>query len=75
MIKYILTELIPDDLSRDDFALWAFGDGYCSFEHGMDFLHAWNELHGDAYRLRADSSLLEDLTEMVELWRSALGEL
>ena len=54
----------------DEFALWAFGEKFLELEDAINFMHAWNELHGDIYRLTGDGCIEFDLAIMVEMWKS-----
>ena len=55
----------------DDFGLWAFGDSLSHFSHGIEFMEAWNKLHGDDFTLSPEGYIEEDILEMVRMWRDA----
>lgn len=54
------------------FGEWAFGEKFKSFEHGPDFMTAWNERHSNEVKLYEDGCIALDMLDMVELWRKHL---
>lgn len=56
----------------EDFALWAFGDTWYGFlvldNDSRDLLNAWNDLHGDVYRVEETDIISESIEEMREIY-------
>jgi len=61
-----------DEQELQEFALWAFGEGYQEIAHALDFMEAWNLLHGEDLRLREEGYIHIDVPRMVELWKEEL---
>lgn len=67
-MQNLFKNLLPDG-QLENFATWAFGDRYWEIEGSINFMHAWNSLHGEELLLRPDGTLLVDARKMVDLWK------
>lgn len=67
-LKDLAETLVGKD-KVNDFALWAFGEGYLDW-NGMDkFAKAWNKRHKDLFEIDMSSPIVYDMIKMTELWR------
>lgn len=64
-----LKNVLGRDEYVDEFCLWAFGENNKSLCQGLDFMNAWNDLHGEELLLHEDSSVDEDILKMMSLWK------
>ena len=69
-MKNFFQSLLDNEESLEEFGEWAFGATYKDISIGMEFLYAWNVLHGDVLHLNADSFIGEDAPKMIQLWRN-----
>lgn len=74
MLKEAFERYINDD-ELDTFALWAFGPEYGTIDIAIDFMHAWNAIHGDDLRLHANGDMQHDIKAMSNLWMHSLHRL
>lgn len=58
----------------DEFAIWAFGPNCELFSKPMEFMNAWNRLHGNKYHIYLDSTVIKDVPEMVKIWKDEVDE-
>lgn len=70
-IKNFVTEFIHDPEEQDGFALWAFGETY-KIHHDIDFLIAWNEIHGNDLLIKDDGNVKDDIKKMVALFNNRI---
>ena len=61
-----------NNIIDEEFALWAFGDVWHMFLvldcDSKDLMHAWNDLHGDIYRLEDTDIISESMDIMKEIY-------
>ncbi len=57
----------------DDFAFWAFGENYFTFDN-LEFIQAWNTIHGKELRFYRPRQIREDTLKMVEHWRDSMDK-
>lgn len=59
--------------SCEKFAEWAFGEDYNEYEKAMDFMDAWNKIHGLQMKLSPDGQMTVDIENMVEMWKNEIN--
>lgn len=64
-----IVEYYLDEDEAEEFALWAFGDGYRNWFGSIRHLRAWNKLHGEEMLLKQDDDPREDIPKMIVLWK------
>lgn len=67
-LKSLAEELVGED-KVSEFALWSFGEDYLILSCMEDFVHSWNKLHSDLYRINMSSSIYDDMLKMTDLWK------
>jgi hypothetical protein len=72
-IKDYFETLIYDPNELEEFALWAFGDGLYDIVGSINFLKAWNGLHGEKLKMEPSSLIVETAPKMIKLWRDSLA--
>lgn len=60
---------LADEENPEDFAIWAFGEGYREIKNGHSFIGRWNALHGHYMTLKSSGHIVEDMPKMVSYWR------
>lgn len=74
----IIRPTMLSKIEDEDFALWAFGDawqGFLAFDYdAVDLVHAWNDLHGDTYRVEETDVISESLEAMKEIYEQTMEE-
>jgi hypothetical protein len=60
-----------DDIELESFAPWAFGEDFDKFDHGLQFMDAWNERHGTKVKLDGNEEIVNDVPRMVVYWSVA----
>lgn len=68
-MKGFVIALIEDVQEQDAFGLWAFGKDLMEIHDGIEFMNAWNDLHGNELLLQSTGIISEDIKKMIELWR------
>lgn len=68
-MKHEFSQYIKDPEELEEFLVWAFGKDYIHLTEYLDFMHAWNALHGDYLMLHEDSDLDKDILRMAVLWK------
>jgi hypothetical protein len=68
-LRDVFIEYIPDGDEIEQFAAWAFGTGYGEIDYSLDFMKAWNDLHGDKLNLEPTGQVSTDVPKMVQLWK------
>lgn len=66
-IRNIASKHLPDH-ELEDFAFWAFGDDYMTFDKTEGFVNAWNKHHKDIYKIDMSNEISYDIGIMCELW-------
>jgi len=56
------------DYEIDKFSRWAFTDMYEKL-NSFQCMIAWNELHGDKFKLESHNLIKDTLPKMIEIWR------
>lgn len=74
-MKHEFAQFIEDPKELEEFPKWAFGVDYIYLTEALDFMHAWNALHGDVLMLRQDTVIQEDIPRMVALWNIYLAKI
>jgi hypothetical protein len=70
-MKMFFEVLLRDKEDCNEFAQWAFGENYRNFVHGLSFMQAWNEFHGEDFLLKENGLVVEAAPKMVMLWRES----
>lgn len=75
MMYYGIKDLIRPFCNEEEserFAEWAFGSDFKLIDGLIQFLNAWNELHGKKLFLCEDGSPQEDMEKMITMWRESI---
>lgn len=72
-LKDFFASLIKDEKELNAFGLWAFGEGLYDIMDGLQFLEAWNGLHGNELKLEPSSLIGDDALKMIKMWRDSLA--
>ncbi len=67
-MRQYVANLIGEE-NAEEFAKWAFGDGYINFEATYEFQEAWNKLHSDLLILSGGGRPSDDIIDMIHLWQ------
>lgn len=68
-VRDIFIQYLPDDTDLEQFAAWAFGDNYGEIDQSLNFMQAWNDLHGENLTLEPAGQVTIDAPKMVQLWK------
>ena len=72
-VKDFFLYLIGDEKEVEEFGVWAFGNGLYDIEESIQFLEAWNGIHGEKLKLEPSSMIVDDAPKMIKLWRDSLA--
>lgn len=63
-------ERLKEGEDVDEFALWAFGEGY-ETKYAYQLVPVWNELHRHQYVIYPENCPADDADVMLDLWRES----
>jgi hypothetical protein len=79
--RYAPTESAPDIVSFGEvlgeqleyseiekFATWAFGSEASFLVDGVEFIEAWNRLHGKEFKVYGEDMVIPTTLKMIALW-------
>jgi hypothetical protein len=57
------------DEDSEIFSKWAFGEYFREFDQAIQFMIAWNKIHGVQLELHPDGEITKDIVKMIDLWK------
>ncbi len=61
---------LPDEKDREGFLRWAFGIKYREITTTIEYMKAWNFLHGNELELKPSTIVTYDIPKMIDIWQN-----
>ena len=71
-VRALIESKIGNDLAQE-FARFAFGENFRTLAQS-EYVKVWNELHGDKKMLQGDARPIDDIEEMIEIWKKSVTD-